>query len=83
MTTNFFKQDYFSLLTNEELVDTFNKEVWNTGWTSSRFEYLSLLHSEFIKRRFDYSSIWDEKSLSFKYKIKLLDKKVFLQNIIN
>ncbi len=83
MTTNFFKQDYFSLLTNEELVDTFNKEVWNTGWTSSRSEYLSLLHSEFIKRRFDYSSIWDEKSLSFKYKIKLLDKKVFLQNIIN
>lgn len=85
MTLKFFNENYFTNFTDTELIERFNKEVWNTWWTSSRAEFLSLLHEEFNKRWFDYSVIWDEKSLSFKNKIKLLNNKIVLEdnNFIN
>ncbi len=61
----------FETYSDIELLETFNKEVWNTWLTSSRAEFLSELHTEFDNRWFDYSKIWDSKSLSFKDKIKL------------
>lgn len=61
----------FETYSDIELLETFNKEVWNTWWTSSRAEFLSELHTEFDNRWFDYSKIWDSESLSFKNKITL------------
>lgn len=61
----------FKTYSDIELLETFNKEVWNKWWTSSRAEFLYELHREFEKRWFDYSEIWDSESLSFKNKVKL------------
>jgi len=61
----------FETYSDMELLETFNKEVWNTWWTSSRAEFLSELYTEFDNRWFDYSKIWDSKSVSFKNKITL------------
>ncbi|NVP17246.1 hypothetical protein HUU51_00870 [Candidatus Gracilibacteria bacterium] len=69
----------FEMYSDIELFETFNKEVGNTGWTSTRATFLSELHNEFDNRGFDYSNIGDTKSLSFKNKI-ILDGKII--NII-
>lgn len=61
----------FETYSNIELLEAFNREVWNKGWASSRAEFLSELHREFDNRWFDYSEIWDSESLSFKNKITL------------
>ena len=61
----------FETYSDIELLETFNKEVWNKWWTSARAEFLSELHTEFDNRLFDYSNIWDSKSLSFKNNITL------------
>jgi len=71
MTCEIFDSNYFNDYTDLKLIESFNKEVWNNWWASARAEFLSLLHAEFDNRGFDYSKIWDSKSLSFKNKIKL------------
>ena len=67
----------FDSLTDLELVDCFNQQVGNSGWTSTKAIYLAVLHKEFITRRFDYSIIGNQENLSFKYKIQLRGRKVF------
>ena len=66
----------FDSLTDLELVDCFNQQVGNSGWTSAKAFYLAALHKIFI-RRFDYSIIGNQENLSFKYKIQLRGRKVF------
>ena len=61
----------FETYSDIELLEAFNREVWNKGWTSSRAEFLSELHREFDNRWFNYSEIWDSESLSFKSNVKL------------
>ena len=56
-----------------ELINIYNKEVWSSASWIARMSFLSAIHSEFIKRWFDYSTIWNEKWLSFKNKIKIND----------
>jgi hypothetical protein len=68
----------FDSLTDIELVDCFNQQVGNSGWTSAKAFYLAALHKEFITRRFDYSIIGNQEGLSFNYKIQLRGCKVFL-----
>jgi len=63
----------FKKYSDPELIEVFNKEVWNEWWASARAEYLAWLHKEFDNRWFDYSEIWDLKSLSFKNKVMLED----------
>jgi hypothetical protein len=66
----------FEKYSNVELLEAFNREVWNKWWTSTRAEFLSELHNEFDNRWFDYSEIWDKKSLSFKNHIILENDKI-------
>jgi len=68
----------FETYSDIELIETFNKEVWNNWWTSKRAEFLSELHTEFNNRWFDYSEIGDKKSLSLKKEIKLNQKKIYI-----
>ena len=65
-------------LSDQELIEVFNREVGNPGWTSSRSKHLSALHEEFEQRGFDYTSIGGTISLSFKRKIKLAGKKILI-----
>jgi len=58
-------------LTDNELIEAFNKEVGNSGWVSARGAYLSAMHTEFKRRKFDYSQIGDERSLSLANHVRL------------
>jgi hypothetical protein len=71
-------QERFLNLSDERLIMTFNKEVGNKGWGTARAAFLSALHSEFIRREFDFSAIGNKRSLSFRNKIKLTNKVVVI-----
>jgi len=58
-------------LDNKELIELFNKDVNNPGWTSSRARHHVALYEEFIKRKIDFSAIGDGLGLSFRNKIEL------------
>lgn len=59
------------LLNNEEIIEAFNRQIGNNGWTSSRGSYLGALSSEFERRGFDYSSVGNEAGLSLANKVKI------------
>ncbi|PIR68192.1 hypothetical protein COU49_02500 [Candidatus Nomurabacteria bacterium CG10_big_fil_rev_8_21_14_0_10_35_16] len=44
-------KERFEGMTDGQLMDAFNREVGNSGWTSSRASYLVALHEEFEKRK--------------------------------
>ena len=73
-------EDYkkqFAQMTDSELVDAFNREVGNPGWTSARGAYLAALHNEFSKRGFIVSpKVGNRYCLSLKHKVKLVKKLV-------
>ena len=66
----------FKKMDDDQLIDAFNNEVGNSGWTRSRASYLTALHKEFDNRGYDYSDIGDKLSFSVKNKIKIMEKKV-------
>jgi hypothetical protein len=70
----------FETYSDVELINTFNNEVWNKWWTSTRAEFLSEIHNEFDNRWFDYSKIGDKQSLSFKNNIILKDNIIDVLN---
>lgn len=72
----------FEAMGDEELVEAFNREVGNPGWTSSRATYIALLHEEFEKRNFDHSVITDSGGLSLNQKVRLADGKLILASEI-
>ncbi len=72
----------FKKMDDKQLIDSFNREVGNPGWTNSRANYLSALHQEFNDRGYDYSDIGGVGSLSIKNKIELLDKKIKIVGVI-
>jgi len=65
----------FKNYSDDELIKVFNKEVWNSWWTSARAEYLADIREEFNIRNFDYSEIWDKNGISYKNKIELVEEK--------
>ncbi len=69
---------YFKELSDNELIEIFNAEVNNKGWTSQRGAYLSAILVEFKNRYFDYSMIGSENRLSLKNKIKLVSGKIII-----
>jgi hypothetical protein len=72
-------QERFTAMSDEELVEAFNREVGNPGWTSSRATYLALLREEFEKRKFDHSAVTGSGGLSLKQKVKLVDGKLVVE----
>lgn len=59
----------------ESLVDEFNKQVGNTGWTSIRGLHDSVLIDTLIAKGVDVSAVFDGCDISFKRKIKLNEDK--------
>lgn len=66
----------FAEMNDERLIDCFNNQVGNTGWTSSRASYLAAMHHEFDNRNWDYREIGSKTSLSYRQHIYLTDKRV-------
>jgi hypothetical protein len=67
--------DFFKKKNDKELIDIFNREVGNPGWTSSRVTYLAALYQEFNNRGYDYSAIGDKEGLYLTHRVKLVGKK--------
>ena len=59
----------------ESLVEEFNQQVGNTGWTSIRGVHDSVLIDTLIAKGVDVSAVYDGVTISFKRKIKLNDDK--------
>lgn len=59
----------------ESLVDEFNRQVGNTGWTSIRGLHDSVLIDTLIEKGVDVSAVYDGCDISFKRKIKLNEDK--------
>ena len=89
MTTNDLSKNYqefkdkFRSMSDSQLIDAFNREVGDSGWTGSRGAYLSALHNEFKNRHYDCAKIEGEEynhpTFSIAYKIKLVGKKIELE----
>ena len=73
-------QERLNAMSDQKLVEAFNREVGNPGWTSSRATYLALLGEEFGKRKFDPSVITGGGGLSLKHKVKLVDGKILIED---
>lgn len=73
-THNKYYQEYaarFAAASNQSLVESFNKEVGNTGWTSMRANYIEALIDEFRNRGFDISAVNDGRSTDFNHHVRL------------
>ncbi|NQT49455.1 NUDIX domain-containing protein [Candidatus Kuenenbacteria bacterium] len=69
-------QARFQAQTDDQLIESFNREVGSSGWTTSRSAYLTALREEFDARGFDYSAVGNKKGLSYKEKIELVGGEV-------
>ena len=71
-------EEKINKLSDDELIETFNKEVGNRGWVSARGYYLVALHTEFTNRGFDISEISYDDRFSIKHRVRLDGKKVII-----
>lgn len=62
---------HFAAASNQSLVESFNKEVGNTGWTSMRASFIAALIDEFRNRGFDISTVNDGRSTDFNHHVRL------------
>jgi hypothetical protein len=69
-------KERFEKMSDEELINAFNSEVGNQGWTSTRGNYLAALLQEFQDRGYDFSEIGNDEYLSLARKVKLVGKKI-------
>lgn len=63
-------------MSDEQLIDSFNKDVGNPGWVDARARFHSAIHEEFERRGFDFSIIGNKNSLSFANRITLIGKRI-------
>ena len=54
-----------------QLVELFNTEVGNRGWTSERSSFDAALIDAFINKGVDVSAVYDGTSISFRQKVTL------------
>ena len=71
---NKYYQEYaarFAAASNQSLIESFNREVGNTGWTSVRASCIAALIDEFRKRGIDISAVNDGRSTDFNHHVHL------------
>lgn len=71
---NKYYQEYaarFAAATNQSLVESFNKEVGITGWTTMRASCIAALIDEFRNRGIDISAVNDDSSTDFNHHVRL------------
>ena len=71
----------FRAMSDQELIEDFNREVGNDGWVSARAAFLAALHDEFNNREYDYAIIGCRQGLSFARKVRLEGKRIVLQDV--
>ena len=71
---NKYYQEYaarFAAVSSQSLVESFNREVGNTGWTSMRASCIAALIDEFRKRGINISAVNDGRSTDFNHYVRL------------
>ena len=69
-----YYQEYtarFAAASNQSLIESFNKEVDNLGWTSMRANFIAALIDEFRKRGIDISAVNDGRSTDLNHHVRL------------
>ena len=61
----------FAVASSQSLVESFNKEVGNTGWTSMRANFVAALIDECRNRGIDISAVNDGHSTDFNHHVYL------------
>lgn len=85
---NKYYQEYaahFAAASSQSLVESFNKEVGNPGWTSMRANFIAALIDEFRNRGIDISAVNDGRSTDFNHHVRLDEtgNRIILVNWIN
>lgn len=68
----------FAVLPLTSLVEKFNGEVGNQGWTSMRAAHNVALIREFENRGVDISAVYNGQSTSFAHHVKLENNKLIV-----
>ncbi len=71
---NKYYQEYaarFAAATSQSLIESFNREVGNPGWTSVRASCIAALIDEFRNRSIDISAVNDGRSTDFNHHVRL------------
>jgi len=77
----------FSKKTDQELINSYNKEAGCNSWTTGRMYHLNAMRTEMKKRKWDlsaiveYSSSGEIRAMFFKNKIKLIENKIVLSSV--
>jgi hypothetical protein len=74
-------KEKFKNMNDEQLIDSINGQVGNSGWGNARMLYTSALHKELENRNLDYSDIGNKEALSFAKKVKLVGKKLEISKL--
>ncbi len=71
-------KELFKKKSDEDLINSFNGQVGNSGWCHARMIYLYCLQKE-MKKRFDMSNVMDDSGCSYAKHIYLKNKKVYIK----
>jgi hypothetical protein len=67
-----------SKLSNDELVERFNNDVRNPGWTTTRAVFHEAMIDEFKSRKIDIKVISTKNGVSWANKVKLVNDRLVL-----
>jgi len=73
-------QDRLRKLGNEDLIETYNKDVGNPGWVRARGDFHLAMVEEFKRRSINYSAIGNETAVSWSKRIKLSGNTISLED---
>lgn len=68
-------------MSNDKLIDEFNQQVGNKGWTAARDIHDALVLDTLESRGIDISEVFDGKTVSFEHKIKFNNDKTKIVKI--
>lgn len=68
----------FAASSISSLLESFNSEVGNYGWNSTRSFHDAALVDELIRRGIDVSAVYDGKKISFAHHVKLVDNRLVI-----
>ena len=74
MSTNNSLQEFaarFAAASTQSLVEEFNRQVGNTGWTSARAVHDQALITELQGRGIDLTTVYDGRSIDFSRPVRL------------
>lgn len=69
----------FAASTLTSLVESFNSQVGNRGFTSARAAHNKALIDEFVRRGIDVSAVFDGTALSFAHHVELDNNRLVIR----